>query len=55
MIVIVWTVLAGHSSTIHACTIEDSALVGMKATLLDGVTVGLSARQQSSLTLCLRP
>lgn len=33
------SVHAGHSSTIHACTIEDSALVGMKATLLDGVTV----------------
>lgn len=32
-------VTIGHSSTIHACTIEDSALVGMKATLLDGVTV----------------
>lgn len=30
---------AGHSATIHACTVEDNSLVGMKATLLDGVTV----------------
>ena len=32
---------AGHSSTIHACTVEDNSLVGMKSTLLDGVTVSL--------------
>lgn len=32
-------VTIGHSSTIHACTVEDNSLVGMKATLLDGVTV----------------
>ncbi|KAL3152929.1 hypothetical protein ABBQ38_012232 [Trebouxia sp. C0009 RCD-2024] len=32
-------VTIGHSATIHACTVEDNSLVGMKATLLDGVTV----------------
>lgn len=32
-------VTIGHSATVHACTIEDGSLVGMGATLLDGVTV----------------
>lgn len=40
----IWFVLPGHSSTIHACTVEDDSLVGMKATLLDGVTVRLQAQ-----------
>ncbi|KAK9829503.1 hypothetical protein WJX72_006243 [[Myrmecia] bisecta] len=32
-------VTVGHGAIVHACTIEDGALVGMGATLLDGVTV----------------
>lgn len=30
---------AGHGAIIHAATVEDSALVGMGATILDGATV----------------
>jgi len=30
----------GHSATLHACTIEDEALVGMGATILDGAVIG---------------
>ncbi len=30
---------AGHGAIIHAATVEDSTLVGMGATILDGVTV----------------
>ena len=30
----------GHSAIIHACTIEDSCLVGMGAVLLDGCVIG---------------
>ena len=35
---------AGHGAIIHAATVEDSTLVGMGATILDGATVstGLS-------------
>ena len=29
----------GHGATVHAATIEDGALVGMGATVLDGATV----------------
>lgn len=31
--------LTGHSATLHGCTVEDEAFVGMGATLLDGVYV----------------
>ena len=31
-----WT---GHAAIIHAATVEDSSLIGMGATLLDGVKV----------------
>lgn len=30
---------AGHGAIIHAATVEDNVLVGMGATILDGVTV----------------
>ena len=30
---------AGHSAILHGCTVEDETLIGMKATLLDGVVV----------------
>jgi carbonic anhydrase/acetyltransferase-like protein (isoleucine patch superfamily) len=29
----------GHAVVLHACTIEDAALVGMHATVLDGATI----------------
>lgn len=32
-------VTIGHNVTIHACTIEDGALIGMGSTLLDGCVV----------------
>ena len=32
-------VSAGHGAIIHAATVEDSTLVGMGATILDGATV----------------
>lgn len=33
----------GHGAIIHAAIVEDNVLVGMGATILDGVTVGFSA------------
>lgn len=33
----------GHNATVHACTIEDGALIGMGATLLDGCRIGKQA------------
>lgn len=33
-------VTVGHSVTLHACTVEDNCLIGMGATLLDGVVIG---------------
>jgi carbonic anhydrase/acetyltransferase-like protein (isoleucine patch superfamily) len=32
-------VLIGHMATIHGCTLEDKAFVGMRATVMDGVVV----------------
>ncbi|MBS7457066.1 gamma carbonic anhydrase family protein [Coralloluteibacterium stylophorae] len=32
-------VTVGHGVILHACTIEDACLIGMRASLLDGVTV----------------
>src|SRR5690606_20123721 len=32
-------VTVGHGAIVHACTIEDAVLIGMGATVLDGVTV----------------
>ncbi len=32
-------VTVGHNATLHACTIEDYALIGMGATVLDGAVV----------------
>ena len=32
-------VTVGHNATLHACTLEDEAFVGMGATVMDGVTV----------------
>ncbi len=33
-------VTIGHMALIHACTIEDDCLIGMKSCLMDGVVVG---------------
>ncbi|WP_457623417.1 gamma carbonic anhydrase family protein [Persephonella sp.] len=33
-------VTIGHNVMLHACTIEDRVLVGMSATIMDGVVVG---------------
>src|SRR3982751_3311543 len=33
-------VTIGHASMIHACTIEDECLIGMRATILDGAVIG---------------
>ena len=33
-------VTIGHMAMIHACTIEDECLIGMKATVLDGSVIG---------------
>jgi len=33
-------VTIGHAAMIHACTIEDECLVGMRATILDGAIIG---------------
>jgi gamma-carbonic anhydrase len=30
----------GHGAIIHACTFEDSCLIGMRATVLDGAVIG---------------
>ena len=32
-------VLIGHMATIHGCTLEDKAFVGMRATVMDGAVV----------------
>ena len=36
-------VLVGHMVLMHACTIEDGALIGMGATIMDNVVVGKGA------------
>ncbi|MCX7738331.1 MAG: gamma carbonic anhydrase family protein [Hydrogenothermaceae bacterium] len=33
-------VTIGHKIMVHACTIEDSCLIGMSSTIMDGVVVG---------------
>ena len=33
-------VTVGHLAMVHACTIEDECLIGMKATILDGAVIG---------------
>lgn len=33
-------VTIGHAAMIHACTIEDDCLIGMRATVLDGAVIG---------------
>ncbi|MBM4117344.1 gamma carbonic anhydrase family protein, partial [bacterium] len=33
-------VTVGHGAILHGCTIEDEALIGMGATVLNGATVG---------------
>lgn len=33
-------VTVGHKVMLHACTVEDSCLIGMSATIMDGVVVG---------------
>ena len=36
-------VTVGHGATLHACTIEENAVVGMGAVIMDGCTVGSTA------------
>ena len=33
-------VVVGHQATIHACTIGDGCLIGMKSTIMDGAEIG---------------
>jgi carbonic anhydrase/acetyltransferase-like protein (isoleucine patch superfamily) len=33
-------VTIGHGAIVHACTVEDECLIGMRATILDGAVVG---------------
>ncbi len=33
-------VSVGHGAVLHGCTVEDDCLVGMSATLLNGVVIG---------------
>ena len=33
-------VTIGHAAMLHACTIEDECLIGMRATILDGAVIG---------------
>jgi carbonic anhydrase/acetyltransferase-like protein (isoleucine patch superfamily) len=33
-------VTIGHAAMVHACTIEDECLIGMKSTILDGAVIG---------------
>lgn len=33
-------VTIGHNATVHACTVEDDALIGMGSTILDGAVIG---------------
>ena len=33
-------VTIGHAAVIHACTIEDECLIGMRSTILDGAVIG---------------
>lgn len=33
-------VTVGHGAILHACTIEDECLIGMRATILDGAIIG---------------
>jgi len=33
-------ITVGHSATLHGCTIESRCLIGMRATILNGVVVG---------------
>jgi carbonic anhydrase/acetyltransferase-like protein (isoleucine patch superfamily) len=37
------SVTIGHGAIIHACTVEDGAMIGIGATVLDGATVGRGA------------
>jgi carbonic anhydrase/acetyltransferase-like protein (isoleucine patch superfamily) len=37
-------VTIGHSALLHACTVEDNAFIGMRATLMDGVVVESGAQ-----------
>ena len=37
-------VTIGHSALLHACTVEDGAFIGMRATLMDGVVVESGAQ-----------
>jgi carbonic anhydrase/acetyltransferase-like protein (isoleucine patch superfamily) len=32
-------VTIGHGAILHACTVEDACLIGMRATILDGAVV----------------
>lgn len=36
-------VTIGHGAVVHGCTVEDGALIGIRATVLDGAVVGAGA------------
>ena len=36
-------VTIGHGAVVHGCTVEDGALIGIRATVLDGAVIGAGA------------
>jgi carbonic anhydrase/acetyltransferase-like protein (isoleucine patch superfamily) len=36
-------VTVGHGAVVHGCTVEDGALIGIRATVLDGAHIGAGA------------
>ena len=36
-------VTIGHGAVVHGCTVEDGALIGIRATVLDGAVIGKGA------------
>ena len=36
-------VTIGHGAVVHGCTVEDGALIGIRATILDGAVIGAGA------------
>ena len=36
-------VTVGHGAVVHGCTVEDGALIGIRATVLDGAVIGAGA------------
>lgn len=39
-VIVAQNVTIGHGAILHACTVEDECLIGMRATILDGAIIG---------------